>query len=188
MANVLLLLSSRVSVSALRVKTVDSQPGKEATLQCTNFSIGPLNIFWFKLTDGSDASNVASMSRPDSEVRLYERFQNGKFNMSSNSTTLILTIKGVDFSDSGLYFCGYRENRYPVICSATSLMVKEKSNGGIMVIPLILGALITALIGVITGLVVKIWKLQIEFQRVKRRRRTPPKKEPESHPVYAATR
>uniref|UniRef100_A0A3B5KMW7 Ig-like domain-containing protein n=1 Tax=Takifugu rubripes TaxID=31033 RepID=A0A3B5KMW7_TAKRU len=202
------LISTFMSFSACTFHTACVEVGDDISLQCTNVSILPLNIFWFKLTDGSNASNVASMSRPNSDVRLYERFQNGKFNLSSNSTTLILTIKGVDFSESGLYFCGYREKRYLEIYSATSLMVKEKSNGGIMVIPLILGALITVLIGVIAGLVVKIWKLQIDgtattnedmspddlnyssidFQRVKRSRRTPPKKEPESHPVYAATR
>lgn len=46
--------------------------------------------------------------------------------MSSNSTTLILTIKGVDFSDSGLYFCGFRKKKHLEIYSATSLLVKGK--------------------------------------------------------------
>lgn len=115
-----------VSFSACTFHTVSVEVGDDIRLQCTNFSTVPSLIFWFKFTDGSNASDVASMSRSDSDVRLYDGFQNGKFNMSSNSITLFLTIKGVDSSDSGLYFCGFREKRYPVIYSATSLMVEGK--------------------------------------------------------------
>lgn len=113
-----------VSFSACTFRTVSVEVGDDASLQCTNFSTFPSHIFWFKLTDSSNASEVASMNRHNSDVKLYDGFQNGKFNMSSNSITLILTIKGVNSSDSGLYFCGYRVKRYPVIYSATSLMVR----------------------------------------------------------------
>lgn len=115
-----------VSFSACTFHTVSVEVGDDISLQCTNFSTFPSNIFWFKLTNSPNASNIASMSRPDSDVKLYDRFQNGKFNMSSNSITLILTIKGVDSSDSGLYFCGFREKRYLVIYGGTSLMVEGK--------------------------------------------------------------
>lgn len=115
-----------VSFSACTFHTVSVEVGDDISLQCTNFSRFPSNIFWFKFTDGPYGSEVASMSKSDSDVRLYDRFQNGRFNMSSTSTTIILTIKGVDFSDSGLYLCGFREKRYLVIYSATSLMVEGK--------------------------------------------------------------
>lgn len=100
--------------------------GQNVSLNCTNRSDLPLHVYWFKLSDQPNASKIASMKSSKSVAILYNEFQSGRFNMSSISSTLILTIKEVSFSDSGLYFCGFVKDRYQVMQSATYLMVKGK--------------------------------------------------------------
>ena len=65
------------------------------------------------------------MLTSDGNTSFCDGFQNGKFNMSSNTTTLFLRIKEVELSDSGLYFCGFYTNS--AIVSATYLKVQGKS-------------------------------------------------------------
>ena len=66
------------------------------------------------------------MTSSDTNASLCDGFQNGKFEMRSNTSTLFLKIKHVDVSDSGLYFCGVNTNTYPAIFSATYLKVQGK--------------------------------------------------------------
>ncbi|KAM7366047.1 hypothetical protein PAMP_015516 [Pampus punctatissimus] len=147
-----------ISVSASEFYTVDIQPGDEVTMLCSNFSSLISHMFWFKLTNSSNTTCISSMTTPDSYVSFCHGFQNGKFEMRSNTSTLFLKIKRVDLFDSGLYFCGFRTDRYPVIFSATYLKVEEVFDGRMELMTVILVSLTVFLIVVIIGLVVKIRK------------------------------
>ncbi|XP_045920827.1 uncharacterized protein LOC123980462 [Micropterus dolomieu] len=143
-----------ISVSVSEFHTVEVQPGEEVTLMCSNFSSTPSNIIWFRLNNRSNASCISSMFSSDANASYCDGFQNSKFNMMSNTTTIFLEIKQVDLSDSGLYFCGFISNGNSVIISATYLKIQGK------IVVVILGAVTVFLIIAVTGLAVKISKLQ----------------------------
>lgn len=115
-----------VSLSGCVFHTLSVRRGDNVTLQCANFTWQKTHVFWFKLTDQPNISNIAYMKGSDSIVTLFDGFQSGKFNMSSDSVTVNLTIKQVNSSDSGLYFCGFNFQNNSVIKSATSLIVNGK--------------------------------------------------------------
>ncbi|XP_071335542.1 uncharacterized protein, partial [Trachinotus anak] len=123
--------SGWISVSVSEFHTVEVQSGKEVTLQCTNYSSTISHIFWFRLDNRPNISCISSMFSSDGNVSFCDGFKNGKFNMTSNMTTLFLQIKSVDSSDSGLYFCGSYcgdyQNVKAVIVSATYLKVQGKT-------------------------------------------------------------
>ncbi|XP_076581745.1 uncharacterized protein LOC143317479 [Chaetodon auriga] len=113
-------------MSVSEFHTVEVQPGEDVTLLCSNFSTFPSHTVWFKLANRHNVSCISSMMSSNADASFCDRFQNSKFNMTSNSTTLFLKIKQVDSSDSGLYFCGFYSDRKPVIVSATYLKVQGK--------------------------------------------------------------
>ncbi|XP_059211340.1 uncharacterized protein LOC131989977 [Centropristis striata] len=155
----LLCSFSLISVCVCELHTVEVQPGEDVTLMCSNFTSYASYIFWFRLADRSNISCISSMRTADGNASFQDGFRNGKFNMTSNITTLFLTIRQVDLSDSGLYFCGFYKDEKPVIDSATYLKVQEAVVGLRNLVNVILGAVIIFLITVIIGLVVKIRNL-----------------------------
>ncbi|XP_050923470.1 uncharacterized protein LOC108890243 [Lates calcarifer] len=155
MSGLLLLSLSWISISVSEFHTVEVQPGEEVTLLCTNFTSSPTLIIWFrvvKLLKPSCISTIYTSSRPAS---FCDGFQNDRFEVTSNSSTVFLKIRKVDSSDSGLYFCGYHITSNPVIVGATYLEVQ-----GVTKMSVILGGLTVFLALVIVGLIVKIKKLQ----------------------------
>ncbi|XP_047442119.1 uncharacterized protein LOC125008808 [Mugil cephalus] len=211
---VLLCTFSWISVSVSEFYTVEVQPGEEVTLLCSNFSNYPMRIFWFKLVNGVNIIPISSMTSSDKNASLSEGFQDGRFNMTSNTTTLFLNIKPVDSSDSGLYLCGLEEQgSVNVSLMATNLKVQVLAEEFINMMTVILaGVTVFLLIGIIC-LVVKIWTLytaqheevipqHTEFvgsdslnyaalsfrPKVKSSRRPAAERELEPHVVYAATR
>ena len=67
------------------------------------------------------------MFTTDNTVEYCDGFKNGAFEMRSNISTVILKIKQMDSSDSGLYFCGsYTSGR--LLFSEIYLKVKGKIN------------------------------------------------------------
>ncbi|XP_053199355.1 uncharacterized protein LOC128383796 [Scomber japonicus] len=204
---------SCLAVSVSEFYTVEVQPAQQVTLHCSNFSSLPSHIFWFKLADRSNSSCISSMMSSETDASLYDGFQNGKFNMTSNTTTLFLKITQVDLSDSGLYFCGFKSDGNPVIVSATYLKVQEVFDGIRTLLTVILVGVTVFLIIVIMALLVKIRKLhtaQNEGQnpqhsenlgsddlnyaalsfhpKAKTRRRPASDRELETNVIYAATR
>uniref|UniRef100_A0A8C9X3R1 Ig-like domain-containing protein n=1 Tax=Sander lucioperca TaxID=283035 RepID=A0A8C9X3R1_SANLU len=103
----MLFVSGLISVCVSEFHTVEVQPAEQVTLMCSNFSSFITYMFWFRLDSRPNISRISSMWSSDSNASLYDGFQNGKFNMTSNTTTLFLNINHVDLSDSGLYFCGF---------------------------------------------------------------------------------
>uniref|UniRef100_A0A3Q3LDJ5 Immunoglobulin domain-containing protein n=1 Tax=Mastacembelus armatus TaxID=205130 RepID=A0A3Q3LDJ5_9TELE len=153
----LLFVSGWISVSAAESQTVKVQPGEEVNLLCPNMSKYDDLTFWFRLVNGT---KMGCISYPANAVVSYcDGFQSGKFEMSSNISTVFLKIKQVNLSDSGLYFCGFYINGHPTF-SVTRLNVKEKSDETTKLMGVILGGVTVFLFMVIFGLVVKIWKLQ----------------------------
>ncbi|CAK6973015.1 uncharacterized protein LOC128383406 [Scomber scombrus] len=115
---------SWVSVSVSEPQTVEVQSGKEVTLLCSNISATPTQTDWFRVVNRTKASCIASMYGSESNTSLCDGFQNTKFEMSSNISTIFLKITQVDLSDSGLYFCGFYINTHTVIADVTELHVQ----------------------------------------------------------------
>ncbi|XP_071394026.1 uncharacterized protein [Centroberyx affinis] len=204
---------SWIPVLVSESQTVEVQPGKEVTLMCTNISSFPTHSEWFRLVNRSKPCCISSMYDSNGTASFCDGFQNGKFEMRSNISTLFLKINQVDLSDSGLYFCGFYINRHTVTVNPTYLKVQEKPDGITSLASVILGGVTVFLVMVIVGLVLKISQLQTaakeELQpqrsenldsdelkyaalsfhpKPKRSRRPASEKEVEPNVVYAATR
>ncbi|XP_071394016.1 uncharacterized protein [Centroberyx affinis] len=168
---------SWIPVSVSESQTVEVQPGEEVTLMCTNISSYPTFSEWFRLVNRSKPCCISSMYKSNDEAWFYDGFQNGKFEMRSNVSTLFLKIMPVDLSDSGLYFCRCDIDGHTVIVNATYLKVQgsgefddevdtlckilvEKPDGITSLASVILGGVTVFLIMVIVGLVLKISQLQ----------------------------
>ncbi|XP_059210165.1 uncharacterized protein LOC131989023 [Centropristis striata] len=155
----LLCSFSLISVCVCELHTVEVQPGEDVKLTCSNFTGTVTHIYWYRLTERSNISSISSMTTADSNASFQDGFRNGKFNMTSNITTLFLKIQQVDLSDSGLYFCGLYNGGKLYIDRATYLKVQEAVVGIKNLVNVILGAVIIFLITVIIGLFFKIRNL-----------------------------
>ncbi|XP_037614593.1 uncharacterized protein LOC119481567 isoform X3 [Sebastes umbrosus] len=168
-----LLLCSLSSVSGSESQTVKVQSGDEVTLTCNNISSGQTQTDWFRVINRTKPSCISSMYWFDDEASFCVGFQN-RFEMSSNISTVFLKIKRVDFSDSGLYFCGFYVAPHTVIADATHLIVQgdgesdgevdfkteKEFDGTANLMSLILGGLTVSLTIVVVVLAVKVRKLQ----------------------------
>uniref|UniRef100_A0A3B4G5L8 Uncharacterized LOC102195101 n=1 Tax=Pundamilia nyererei TaxID=303518 RepID=A0A3B4G5L8_9CICH len=183
-----------IFISGSEVHTVTVQPGEDVTLQCSNISISPTHTEWFRVINTTKTSCISSMFGSHGQASFCDGFQNGKFNMSSNVTSVFLKMTEVGLSDVGLYFCGFYVD--VVIFFAES----DRMIHPINVIP---GGLTGLLIILVIILVLKIKTPQtgknkssddlnyaaMSFQtKLKRSRRPATHRELESHVVYAATR
>uniref|UniRef100_A0A4W6CWI4 Ig-like domain-containing protein n=1 Tax=Lates calcarifer TaxID=8187 RepID=A0A4W6CWI4_LATCA len=166
-----------ISVSVSETQTVEVQLGQEVTLLCPNISKRRTQTEWFRLVSRTEVSCVSAMRWSDGKVSFCDGFQN-RFEMSSNITTVFLQIKRVDFSDSGLYFCGFYIYAHTVIANTIHLNVQgngescsevdfktegfitETPDGITNLMTVVLGALTVFLTIVIIVLAVKIRKLQ----------------------------
>ncbi|XP_036968506.1 uncharacterized protein LOC119027430 [Acanthopagrus latus] len=162
---VLLCSLSWISVSGSESHTVEVQSGQEVTLLCSNFSSAITQIIWFRVVSRSQPCCISHMFRATEPAKLCDGFQSGKFEMSSNISTLFLRIKQVNSSDSGLYFCGYYLSGAPVIVSSTYVQVQELFGGITKLTSVILGILTAFLMMVVICLAVKIKQLQRALAR-----------------------
>ncbi|XP_071394025.1 uncharacterized protein [Centroberyx affinis] len=203
---------SWIPVSVSDSQTVEVQPGEEVTLMGTNISSSPTWSEWFKLVSRSKPCCISTMYSSN-DASYCDGFQNDKFEMRSNVSSVFLKIKQVDLSDSGLYFCGVYLSGHTVIVNATYLKVQEKPDRITSLASVILGGVTVFLVMVIVGLVLKIRQLKTaaeeEMQaqtsenldsddlkytalsfhpKPKRSRRPASEKEVETNVVYAATR
>ncbi|XP_031174991.1 uncharacterized protein LOC116064081 isoform X3 [Sander lucioperca] len=162
-----------VSGSESHTETVEGRPGGEVTLTCSNPSSRDAATLWLRVFNRTKASFISAMFSSTVKPLYSNGSQNGRFNMSTNISTLFLQIKHVDVSDSGLYLCGFYIGG-PFHFSAIHFNVKgsddshddtdrkseTESDGTAKLMSLILGALTVLLLMVIIGLVVKNRKLQ----------------------------
>uniref|UniRef100_A0A8C4HDR4 Ig-like domain-containing protein n=1 Tax=Dicentrarchus labrax TaxID=13489 RepID=A0A8C4HDR4_DICLA len=171
----LLCVSGWISVSGSESQTVEVQPGEDVTLLCSDISTSPTQVDWFRVTNRAKPSCISSMYGSDKDASFCDGFQNGKFKMSSNVSTVFLQIKGVDVSDSGMYFCGLYIDYFLLPWShsfqSTTINRLKSVNSTVLDISLscpsdpiamsvILGGLTAVLTIVIIVLAVKIRKLQ----------------------------
>uniref|UniRef100_A0A4W6CWK5 Ig-like domain-containing protein n=1 Tax=Lates calcarifer TaxID=8187 RepID=A0A4W6CWK5_LATCA len=191
-----------ISVSVSETQTVEVQLGQEVTLLCPNISKHPTQTDWFRLVNRTEVSCVSAMYKSDGEASFCDGFQN-RFEMSSNITTVFLQIKRVDFSDSGLYFCGFYINAHTVISNTIHLNVQETPDGITNLMTVVLGGLTVFLTIVIIVLAVEIKKLQTGtnlgsndlnstalrlLPKTLRNRRPAAETQVETHVIYTASR
>ncbi|XP_018550554.1 uncharacterized protein LOC108896017 isoform X2 [Lates calcarifer] len=146
---------------------MNAQPGQEVTLQCSNISKHETTTSWFRLVNRTKASCISVMIRSNGSPSYCNEIKTGKFEMSTNISTVSLKISHVDVSDSGLYFCGFRIDGH-IIYSVIQLNVgggdeshrQEKDrkseaecDGITKLTSVILGGLTILLVMVIIGLV-----------------------------------
>ncbi|XP_030285491.1 uncharacterized protein LOC115588958 [Sparus aurata] len=160
---------SWISASVSPSQTVEVQPGNEVTLQC-NMNTNGVVIFWFRLVNRTKVSCVSVKIHP-ADAQNCEGFGNGRFEMTSNDSTVSLKISSVAKSDAGLYICGLYTSGN-LTFNVVRLDVKgsdephddedskEHCDGVGKLTSAILGGLTFFLVNVIVGLVVKVRKLQ----------------------------
>ncbi|XP_019123696.1 uncharacterized protein LOC109140674 isoform X1 [Larimichthys crocea] len=157
-----------ISVSASESHTVDVQAGEDVTLLCSNISSISNYRFWSRLVNGTMIRCIASFYGANNNPQYCDEYQNGNFEMTSNSSDVYLKIKQVDLSDSGMYFCGFFLDGH-ILINIKLLNVQgndadgksEKTPDAITKLTSVtLGGLTVFLLMVIIGLVVKIRKLQ----------------------------
>ncbi|XP_035850150.1 uncharacterized protein LOC116042298 [Sander lucioperca] len=96
-----------VSGSESHTETVEGRPGGEVTLTCSNRSSRDTPTLWLRVFNRTKASFISAIFSSTVKTLYSDGIQNGRFNMSTNISTLFLQIKHVDVSDSGLYLCGF---------------------------------------------------------------------------------
>uniref|UniRef100_A0A4W6D5D5 Ig-like domain-containing protein n=1 Tax=Lates calcarifer TaxID=8187 RepID=A0A4W6D5D5_LATCA len=198
-------VSAWISVSVSESQTVEVQSGEDITLLCSITSTAPTHTFWSKLYNKTKISCISSMYGSEGKASFCDGFQNGKYEMSSNISTISLKIKQVDVSDSGLYLCGFYMSGHTRL-TVTDLNVQGK----IELTSMILGAVTVFLVMVVivdqafvsvahneeehspqkqNPVSDDLNYAALSFQsKAKRKRRPPSERELEPNVVYAATR
>ncbi|XP_076738861.1 uncharacterized protein LOC105941419 isoform X3 [Maylandia zebra] len=110
-----------IFISGSEVHTVTVQRGEDVTLQCSNISTSPTHTEWFRVINTTKTSCISSMFGSHGQASFCDGFQNGKFNMSSNVTSVFLKMTEVGLSDVGLYFCGFYMDVHIIISNAVEL-------------------------------------------------------------------
>ncbi|XP_063325138.1 uncharacterized protein LOC134624085 [Pelmatolapia mariae] len=110
-----------IFISGSEIHTMKVQNGEDVTLQCSNISTSPTHTEWFRVVNKTKTSCISSMFGSHGQASFCDGFQNGKFNMSSNVTSVFLKITEVSLSDAGLYFCGFYVDVHIIISNAVEL-------------------------------------------------------------------
>uniref|UniRef100_A0A673CDT9 Uncharacterized LOC115439000 n=1 Tax=Sphaeramia orbicularis TaxID=375764 RepID=A0A673CDT9_9TELE len=167
------LFLSWTSGSVPESQTVEVQPGENITLSCIN-KVGHTTVTeWFRVTNRTKARCISYMFGHAGTASFCDGFGKEKYEMMVNPSKIFLHIKDLDFSDSGLYFCGFYLRTHAVISETTYLNVqgngsdkdanirtKDEPDWIKILIFAVLGGLSGVLAIVIIALAVKIRKLQ----------------------------
>ncbi|XP_039896797.1 uncharacterized protein LOC120739166 [Simochromis diagramma] len=161
-----------IFVSGSEVHTVTVQPGEDVTLQCSNISTSQTHTEWFRVINTTKTSCISSMFGSHGQASFCDGFQRGKFNMSSNVTSVFLKMTEVGLSDAGLYFCGFYMDVHIIISNAVELRfeggetndekfkTEKEPERCINLMSIVLGSLTGLLTMVVIVLVLKVRNLQ----------------------------
>ncbi|XP_020789617.1 uncharacterized protein LOC110168521 [Boleophthalmus pectinirostris] len=154
----LFVLSCFLSYTYSHLTNTEVQRGAEASLCCSVPPLRfPVHISWFHMND--DTTQICSMLDSESKVTFYSGAHKEKYTMTLNNSITCLTIKKVDYSDSGLYFCGEKMTNKSVIFTAAFLKIQEHSLN--MFLPITSGVF-AFLVLLVCGLILKIHQLSKE--------------------------
>ena len=121
------LFSAWLVVSLPDSKTLEVEPKGDVTLSCTNVSSSPTAAFWMRAVHTSKPMIILSVFGTDSSfVRYMDGFQQGRFLLDSNLLFINLTIRQVEVSDSGWYFCLFYHEMKLVMVNSTFLKINGK--------------------------------------------------------------
>ncbi|KAG1959412.1 uncharacterized protein LOC120470368 [Pimephales promelas] len=114
--------------SLTRVKTVNS--GTTVSLLCANILKEPSYIAWFKQINGALPLCIATqyVSEKQGDSIYLNGFKKDHVEMSVNKTFSSLKIVNVDFTDSGMFYCGSFLVNYMMFHNKTQLMVVNETN------------------------------------------------------------
>ncbi|XP_028285552.1 T-cell surface glycoprotein CD8 beta chain-like [Parambassis ranga] len=165
-----------ISVSGCESQSVEVLHGENVTLRCRNISTSPSLTEWFRIVNRTKGSCISSMYGYQHTASFCDGIHHGKFEMSSNVSTVFLNINRVDLSDSGLYFCGFYMKAHTVIAKvielniqgtsgsncATNINTQEQAEGITTptLISMILGGLSVLLTTTVIALAAKLQKLK----------------------------
>ncbi|XP_047448320.1 uncharacterized protein LOC125012410 isoform X2 [Mugil cephalus] len=94
------------SVSGSQFKSMKIQSGQDVTLTCSSIDNYDTLIMWFRVVDRTSFSYIYTVYPSGQVATKNDQFPYGKYDTSSSNSSVSLTIKSVDSSDSGLYVCG----------------------------------------------------------------------------------
>uniref|UniRef100_A0A8C2JYH7 Novel immune-type receptor 10a n=1 Tax=Cyprinus carpio TaxID=7962 RepID=A0A8C2JYH7_CYPCA len=108
--------------------SIQTHPGQSVTMWCSHNIHVSGNLYWFKQSDGAVPITIVHMlyteSRQKVEPNYFNNFTKDHLVMDQYSKNTSLTIKKVNISDSGFYFCG--ATGYPMkFGNGTRLEVKD---------------------------------------------------------------
>ncbi|XP_028285549.1 uncharacterized protein LOC114451173 [Parambassis ranga] len=163
-----------ISVSGSESQSVEVLHGENVTLWCRNISKGPTQTEWFRMINRTKGSCISSMYGYQDTAAFCDGLHLGKYEMSSNNSTVFLSINRVDLSDSGLYFCGFYMTAHTVIAKVIELNIQgtsgsncetkennqEKPDGNTNLMTVTLGGLTVFFMMAVIGLAVKLQKLK----------------------------
>ncbi|KAM9426583.1 uncharacterized protein KZ484_020648 isoform 1-T1 [Pholidichthys leucotaenia] len=167
-----------ISVIGSEIQMLEVQPDQDVTLQCSNISRTPTPAEWFRVVNRAKPRCISSLFGNQEDISYCDGLKNGKFEISSNITTVFLKINHVNVSDAGLYFCGFYMDGDTTIVDAVEIRfqgdiesrekiedhvdckTQKKSDKVSLLISIILGGLTVFLTAVVIILAVKIRKFQ----------------------------
>ena len=121
------LFSAWLVVSLPDSKTLEEEPRDNVTLSCTNVSSSPTAAFWMRGDNTSKPIMISSVFGSDSKtVEYMDGFKQGRFLLDSNLLFINLTIRQVEVSDSGWYFCLFYHEMKLVMVNSTFLKINGK--------------------------------------------------------------
>uniref|UniRef100_A0A8C6UV40 Ig-like domain-containing protein n=1 Tax=Neogobius melanostomus TaxID=47308 RepID=A0A8C6UV40_9GOBI len=119
------LLGTCCCVWGLESSTVEVQSGQSATLLCSNYTSGVMTISWYRAVRRATLSRISVIFNSFEPAWYTDGLEDGRFNVTSNSSHIFLTISPVSSSDTGFYFCGYESPMGLTLKDSTYLDIHE---------------------------------------------------------------
>ncbi|XP_017306871.1 uncharacterized protein LOC108255439 isoform X2 [Ictalurus punctatus] len=145
--------------------TLEAEAGDNVTIWCQHDLKHPDKIFWFKHTSGSVPLLLGCKqfftSAPSENCYFFTESE--RIVMSVHGKNTSLTITAVNVSDTGLYYCSFRQLDQMNFSNSTSLQVKgifpvlqgPDCSSEFFILNAVFGAVIVILLGVLIFIILK---------------------------------